>query len=40
MFTIYRSSESDATKTHINEYNLSRPFDVSSKIYAEMMKDV
>ncbi len=34
MFTIYRSSESDATKTHINEYNLSRPFDVSSKIYA------
>ena len=34
MFTIYRSSESDAAKTHINEYNLSRPFDVSSKIYA------
>ena len=34
MFTIYRDSESDAAKTHINEYNLSRPFDVSSKIYA------
>ena len=34
MFTIYRDSESDAAKTHINEYNLSRPFDISSKIYA------
>ena len=34
MFTIYRDSESDAAKTHINEYNLSRPFDISSRIYA------
>ena len=34
MFTIYRSSESDAKKSHINSYSLSRPFDVSSRVYA------
>jgi len=34
MFTIYRASESDAKKSHINSYSLSRPFDVSSRVYA------
>ncbi len=34
MFTIYRKAVSDNKKTHVNEYNLSRPFDVSSRVYA------
>ena len=34
MFTIYRSTVSDNKKSHVNEYNLSRPFDVSSRVYA------
>ena len=34
MFTIYRVAVSDNEKTHVNEYNLSRPFDVSSRVYA------
>ena len=34
MFTIYQKSQSDAKKSHINSYSLSRPFDVSSRVYA------
>ena len=34
MFILYRAAKSDNKKTHVNEYNLSKPFDVSSKVYA------
>ena len=35
MFTIYRKAVIDNKKTHfINEYNLSTPFDVSTRVYA------
>jgi len=34
MFTIYQKSQSDAKESHINSYSLSRPFDVSSRVYA------
>ena len=34
MFTIYQKSQSEAKESHINSYSLSRPFDVSSRVYA------
>ena len=40
MFTLYQCNSEDSDNCYVNEYNLSTPFDISTKSSLEMMKDV